>query len=76
MRVISGHVNTKMQFQNHHAHFWLQNPVSVAARVVESNQYRGFCSEQLTVSSRGGKIGIHTRGVTVRNHTSDRGGNQ
>ena len=64
MRVIFGACEYKFQFLYHHAHLWLQNPVSVAARVVESNQYRGFRSEQLTVSSREDKIGIHTRGVT------------
>ena len=55
----------KYRYLYHHAYFWLQNHVSVAARMVESNQYRGFRSEQLTVSSRGDKIGIHTRGVTA-----------
>ena len=55
----------KCRYLYHHVYFWLQNHVSVAARVVESNQYRGFRSEQLTVSSREDKIGIHTRGVTV-----------
>ena len=56
----------KYRYLYHHAYFWLQNHVSVAARVVESNQYCGFGSEQLTVSSRGGKIGVHTRDVTDR----------
>ena len=40
--------------------------------MVESNQYRGFRSEQLTVSSRGDKIGIHTRGVTVGNNQNSK----
>ena len=57
----------KYRYLYHHAYFWLWNHVSVAARMVESNQYRGFRSEQLTVSSRGDKIGIHTRGVTHKN---------
>ena len=67
MRVSFRSCEYKCRYLCHHVYFWLQNHVSVAARVVESNQYRGFRSEQLTVSSREDKIGIHTRGVTSVN---------